>query len=135
MSQPMQHQHNHEAVNATISAVPELKARRIRELNDRFRTSGIGLTPAHGRKVLTAGVEALGQTEVIAIALKVVTFKDFTDRNDPHDEHDFGLFEHNGQAIYWKIDYTTPDLKHASPDPSDPNVTCRVLTIMLASEY
>jgi hypothetical protein len=131
----MTHPLNQEAVNTTISAVPELRTRRIRDLNDRFRTSGIGLTPAHGRKVLTAGIDALGQTEVIAIALKVITFKDFTHSNDPHGEHDFGLFEHNGQAIYWKIDYYTPDLKHASPDPSDPNATCRVLTIMLASEY
>ena len=59
----------------------------------------------------------------------------FTPDNDPHGERDFGVFEHNGERISWKIYYYAPDMEHGSEDPSDPAQTVRVLTIMLASEY
>jgi hypothetical protein len=62
-------------------------------------------------------------------------FDSFTPDNDPYGEHDFGAFEHEGQRIFWKIDYYAPDMEHGSEDPADPKQTVRVLTIMLASEY
>jgi hypothetical protein len=55
--------------------------------------------------------------------------------NDPHEEHDFGAFEVDGEKLFFKIDYYDQDLKCHSPDPSDPKVTRRVITLMLASEY
>ena len=113
----------------------DLTTRRIRELNDEFRKSGSGVSLPHGRKMITAGVKALGAANTVAIALKVITFNAFNDSNDPHGEHDFGSFDHNGEKIFWKIDYYARDMEHGSPDPSDPAVTCRVLTVMLASEY
>jgi len=48
---------------------------------------------------------------------------------------DFGAFEHEGQRIFWKIDYYAPDMEHGSENPADPKQTVRVLTIMLPSEY
>lgn len=76
--------------------------------------------------------ELKGLQEIIR---KVQTFNRFTPDNDPHDEHDFGVFEHEGQTIFWKIDTYDLDLNMHSLDPSDPAVTARVLTIMLAEEY
>jgi hypothetical protein len=54
---------------------------------------------------------------------------------DPYGEHDFGAFEHNGQRIFWKIDYYGLTMTNGSEDPSDPKHTVRMLTVMLASEY
>jgi hypothetical protein len=55
--------------------------------------------------------------------------------NDPYEEHDFGSFEAEGEKIFFKIDYYDRTLTHHSPDPADPAVTERVITIMLADEY
>ncbi|MGZ5042816.1 MAG: DUF3768 domain-containing protein, partial [Usitatibacter sp.] len=51
------------------------------------------------------------------------------------EEHDFGSFEAEGEKIFFKIDYFDRTLTHHSPDPADPAVTERVITIMLAEEY
>ena len=58
----------------------------------------------------------------------------FTDDNDPHGEHDFGIVEHGGVRSFWKIDYYDREMQMLSPDPADPSVTTRVLTVMLAEE-
>ena len=55
--------------------------------------------------------------------------------NDPYGEHDFGSLELHGERYFWKIDYYDEELQYHSPDPGDPKVTKRVLTIMHASEY
>jgi hypothetical protein len=62
-------------------------------------------------------------------------FDAFTPDNDPYRERDFGAFEHNGDRIFWKIDYYDRSMTKGSEDPSDPGQTLRLLTIMLASEY
>ncbi len=67
---------------------------------------------------------------------KLREFDNFTDDNDPYGEHDFGSFEHDGMKIFWKIDYYDKHCSaRGSEDPSDPEQTLRVLTIMLAHEY
>ena len=83
----------------------------------------------------TVGIDALPVSDQSAIREKVGTFSDFTPGNDPHGERDFGAFEHEGQKIFWKIDYYDTTLTKGSEDPADPSQTVRVLTIMLASEY
>ena len=103
---------------------------RIRTLNDELRQHLLG-----GLAVMTPGVSALGPAAVDRIVKKISVFDDFCHANDPHEEHDFGSFEAEGHTIFFKIDYLDQTLTYHSPDPADPSVTERVITIMLADEY
>ena len=103
---------------------------RIRALNDELRQHLTG-----GRALITPGIAALGRAVVGRIVTTLTTFDDFCHANDPYGEHDFGGFEVEGQRILFKIDYFDRSLTYGSPDPSDPKVTTRVITIMLAEEY
>ena len=106
----------------------------IQRLNDEFRGAGPVQTQA-GLWVMTRGVLALGP-EGVADAVKVVRWFDvFTEANDPYGTHDFGAFELWGDHLFWKIECFNQAMDAASPDDADSTVTCRVLTIMLASEY
>lgn len=110
--------------------MPELCRTQIAQLNDAFRTT------LHGGKVLlTQGITALPEEEQNAILTSVKTFNAFTPDNDPYLEHDFGAFEQNGERIFWKIYYYNRSMTFGSEDPSNPDLTMRVLTIMLAEEY
>lgn len=103
---------------------------RIRELNDRLRTTLTG-----GRVMKTAGIDALPNNVQAMILDKVRTFSDFNEDNDPRGEHDYGSFDAAGDRVLWKIDYYDERLEGHSEDPADPEKTRRVLTIMLAEEY
>ena len=103
---------------------------KVRELNDRFRTTMTG-----GQVMMTAGVDALPHDVKAMIVRRVATFTAFTADNDPHGEHDFGSFEIAGRKVFWKIDYFDAACEFGSEDPADPVKTTRVLTIMLAEEY
>lgn len=109
------------------SAKASQMSNKIAQLNDKVRTTLEGC-----RLVFTSGIIAL--PDAITVLEKVQAFDTFTPENDPYNEHDFGSFEHNDDVIFWKIDYYDLDLSMRSPDPPDPNVTIRVLTIMLAEE-
>ena len=105
-------------------------AERIRALNDAFRRTFVG-----GAVMITAGVEAMPVDQRRSLLAKVRAFDAFTEDNDPHEEHDFGVVEHGDARCFWKIDYYDREMEMLSPDPADPSVTTRVLTIMLADEY
>lgn len=109
----------------------EQKTRRIAKLNDLCRKS-MGITC---RLVQTIGICSLSQEEQSEIREKVEMYDDFTPDNNPYGERDFGAFIHNGNKIFWKIDYYDVNLKWGSENPEDPRKTIRVLTIMLAEEY
>ena len=82
--------------------------------------------------VITPGVAALGPEAVERIVKTIAVFDDFCRANDPYEEHDFGSFEADGHMIMFKIDYLDRDLSMHSPDPADPSVTQRIITIMFA---
>ena len=108
----------------------EAKTDKIRELNDQLRQNFAG-----GAAVMTPGIAALGAEAVARIIKTIGVFDDFCHANDPHEEHDFGAFDADGQRVFFKIDYFDESLTYHSPDPADPSVTQRVITIMLAEEY
>lgn len=107
------------------------RTQRIRRLNDAMRRGDL----ANGSVVVTIGVRLLGEDIVKEVARAVAAFEDFGKENDPHHEHDFGAIDLADQKIFWKIDYFDRRLERHSPDAANPEVTHRVLTIMLASEY
>lgn len=102
----------------------------IRQLNDELRQTLLG-----GGAVMTPGVAALGPDAVARIVQTIAVYDDFCHANDPHEEHDFGMFEAEGCKIIFKIDYYDKTLTFHSPNPADPKVTERIMTIMLAEEY
>jgi Protein of unknown function (DUF3768) len=100
---------------------------QIRALNDRLRRD-----LSTGLAVITPGVAELGSEAVNRIVKTISVYDDFCHANDPHQEHDFGVFEAEGKTIFFKIDlYEEPNVKVPNGDP----VVNRVLTIMLAGEY
>lgn len=107
-----------------------LTSRRLSDLNDQFRRTLRG-----GTVVLTAGITALGPVAQADILRAVAGFDQFSPDNDPYGEHDFGAVECDGQRCFWKIDAYDLTLAFQSPEATDPAVTRRVLTIMLADEY
>ena len=118
------------AQNRRRAAELEQRKERIRQLNDQLRTTLTG-----GYVTLTSGLRDLGSAAVTEILRRVVQFDAFDPDNDPYGEHDFGCVSVGEHRIYFKIDYYDKRLEFGSPDPSDPTVTARVLTILLASEY
>ncbi len=108
----------------------QTQTERIRTLNDDLRQHLLT-----GGAVITPGVAALGQETLDRIVQTIAVFDDFCEANDPYEEHDFGAFDVDGTTIFFKIDYYDKTLSGHSPDPADPAVTERVITIMLADEY
>ena len=115
-----------------MSTSPVSRVERIRALNDNLRQN---ISRGCGHAVMTTGIAALGAEAVARIVKTIEVYDDFCHANDPHQEHDFGSFEADGHTIFFKIEYYDKDLKYYSPDPTDPTVTKRVITIMLAEEY
>jgi len=109
----------------------EFRRKRIQRLNDALRLGD----PTNATIVVTAGLRAEGEDKLHKIMDAVRCFSEFSEDNDPHGEHDFGAVEHDGEKVFWKIDYFDHALKMHSPDAANPAVTHRVLTLMLASEY
>jgi len=103
---------------------------RIRVLNDNFRSTFVG-----GRVLTTASVAELPEDTKARLLAAVQSFSNFTNDNDPHREHDFGQIELEAETYFWKIDYYDADCRYGSEDPSDPQQTTRVLTVMRAAEY
>ncbi len=104
---------------------------QIRRLNDRLRCHGVG----NGTLFMTEGITSAPDGFAKRAIAAMRTFDTFTKDNDPHEEHDFGAFDLEGQRLLFKIDYYGPDMQRGSDDSSDEAQTYRVLTLMLAHEY
>jgi len=103
---------------------------RIRRRNDEAR-----MFLTDGTVFSTRGIAGMPTEDQAAILERVRTFDDFDRENDPYGEHDFGAFDYKGDRIFWKIYCYDRQMPWGSPDPTNPRVTKRIITIMLASEY
>ena len=103
---------------------------RVAFLNDLLRMTGVG-----GRVMVTAGIAALPDDQRERVIAAVRDFTAFDADNDPYGEHDCAVILVGTCCVIFKIDTYDVTWSFASPDPVDPLVTRRVLTIMLASEY
>ena len=102
----------------------------IATLNNKFRKSFIG-----GEVLLSAGIAAMSSEDKANIVSLVQNFDNFTPDNNPYSENDFGTFDYKGEKILWKIDYYDLNNKYHSEDPSNPDITNRILTIMKVFEW
>lgn len=106
------------------------RKQQILRLNNQLRQTFKG-----GRIMTTSGIEALPVLTKLKILKAIQQFDDFSPENDPYGEHDFGAGKESGHSYFWKIDYYDQYCRQGSEDPANPEITTRVLTIMLAREY
>jgi hypothetical protein len=116
----------------TITTTPDQdRLVRIRTFNDQLRQN-FALAPHHVTRrfkvLFTPGCRSLNDAGFAELVRTVSTFTDFGTDNDPYGEHDFGAVTIAGTRFFWKIDTYDVALTFGSVDPSNPNVTVRVLT-------
>jgi hypothetical protein len=103
------------------------------QLNDEFRSNPGKFSK--NKVVMSLSVSALDPVDIASLMQQVSTFSEFSEDNDPFDEHDFGAVDFVNTKYFWKIDYYDADLEYGSVDPANNDITTRVLTVMEANEY
>ena len=112
----------------------ELTPEQLSKINDTLRVNLItntgrasceGIT---GRLIVTRSVADMPGDQMIAILSAVAHFRDFTEDNDPHGEHDFGSVSLMGEKWFWKFDYYDEHFEAFGHD-------VHVLTIMNSTDY
>jgi hypothetical protein len=114
----------------TIATTDLPRAEAIARLNDKLRTTGEG-----GTIMITSNVQRITGFDPAILAAALANYVGFDADNDPHGERDFGDLTLLGHNILFKLDYFSKNLKYGSDDPANPDVTHRVLTVMLASDW
>ena len=84
---------------------------------------------------MTRGVSALGPEAQLVLTRRVASFDAFNADSDPHGWHEMGVIDLDGTTVWFKLDLFDTDYMYGSPEPSDPEQTRRVLTLLLPSEY
>jgi len=107
------------------------KQSRIAALNDQFRKGNSRL----GTWVVSAGVDTLPAEQRQSLMQAVQSYNNFTEDNDPHGEHDFGIIHWEGVEYFWEIICYDKSLQQLAANPEDFDTTTRVLTLMKADEY
>ena len=128
-----------QAAKATAPSVRELWGKKIEQrsakeatalLNDRFRQGDRSL----GEYKLSRQVLALPKHKQKQLFKELHEFSDFNYENDPHDERKQGTLILENVVYIWKIDYLDISMTMLSEDPSDPNQTTRILSIIRKDE-
>ena len=126
--------HNRDTNQDTQVSEDLARKQLLAEQNDYFREHCKPVN-IRGEIYVTRGVHDMGFEAMSTILLAVAQFNNFTEDNDPMGLHDFGSFDMFGKTFFWKIDYYDSNKEYGSEDPTDPEKTFRVLTVMLAEEY
>jgi hypothetical protein len=126
-------------MTTTLDLDPVREAALIAAQNDAFRRSILGTSPVvdapQGQFVMTRGVAALGPDAQLQLTRLVAAFDGFNADSDPPGWHEMGVIEFEDTTVWFKIDLYDVDYQYGSPEPSDPEQTRRVLTLLLPSEY
>jgi len=126
-------------MTTTLDLDPVREAALIAAQNDEFRRSILGTTPVadapQGQFVMTRGVAALGPDAQLELTRRVAAFDGFDADSDPQGWHEMGVIDLDGTTVWFKVDLYDVDYMYGSPEPSDPEQTRRVLTLLLPSEY
>jgi hypothetical protein len=111
----------------------EVKRRiKIQQLNDRLRKT----LPRTQDMILILGDLRNEDYPIQMRAYQLArAFDAFTEENDPHGEHDCASFQMHNERVMFKIDYLDQNLKFHSPDPADPDITRRVMSLFYARDY
>ena len=110
---------------------------RIAALNDRARhgldrTAKLVIT-----RICLATIAGDGSAlaELAAQARIFAALREWRPPEGDRSERDLGYLQIDGHKLMFKVDYYAPDLKWDCEDPSDPQETIRVITVMLPSDY
>ena len=103
---------------------------KIVTLNDNLRILGIGW-----KVMATRWFNELSQGIKKEVFDLIWNFSDFNLDNDPYWEHDFWKVQLDDTCFLFKIDYYDKTEKYWSEYTSNPSITHRIMTIMLANEY
>ena len=126
-------------MTTTLDLDPVQEAALIAAQNDAFRHSILGTTPVadapRGQFVMTRGVAALGIDAQLALTRRVAAFDTFNTDCDPQGWYEMGVIDLDGTTVWFKVDLYDVNYTYGSPEPSDPQQTRRVLTLLLPSEY
>jgi Protein of unknown function (DUF3768) len=93
---------------------------KIIELNDQLRTTFRG-----GRVQMTASVYQLDARLRGRALCLLARYSKFNEES----EHDGGVFIFGGYSFEWAIEYRGKNHTGVSPDPANPEMTFRVLTL------
>lgn len=107
-------------------------ASKIRILNQHFRLT------LEGGEVMFVGDLAGREAKDLILqhrVLAAVRVAPIAEGNDPYGEADFGTVEVDGERFMWKIDYYDQAMEMQSPNPADPAVTKRVMSIFFSRDY
>ncbi|NSY40641.1 DUF3768 domain-containing protein [Leisingera sp. ANG59] len=126
-------------MTTTLDLDPVREAELIAAQNDAFRHAILSTTPVtdapQGQFVMTRGVAALGIDAQLELTRRVAAFDAFDADSDPQGWHEMGVIDLDGTTVWFKVDLYDVEYTYGSPEPSDPEQTRRVLTLLLPSEY
>ncbi|MBY6092977.1 DUF3768 domain-containing protein [Maritimibacter alkaliphilus] len=116
-------------------------AAAIAAQNDAFRKLAcLGVPPdrpIQGRVHVTRSLMEAGDGFMAEAVKATGEFETFEPENDPEGWHDFGAVTIRGETVFWKLDLYEADSNflYGADDPSNPETTTRILTIMMAHDW